>query len=140
MIIEWIMDEVIVELRITSDILDSSRISELVGTQFDKCWTKGDSRFGTKVQESNHGCCLSSGLPRSAPLNVQLHTLLDRTISLRSGIKALDARCAVEISCVIYSDQEPALTFSPDTVAAIAALGAGFDIDLYISTDGQSHD
>jgi hypothetical protein len=133
MICKSFMEEIIVELKITSDVLEPNMISELAGFQFDTFWTKGDFRPGTKILESNHGCCINSGLPRSASLRLQLDSLFKRISSFRGRIRGLKARCEVEVSCVIYATLQPELWFSADVVASVAALGAALDVDLYIS-------
>ena len=125
-------EEVIVRLKITSDIHTPEFISEVLGIPYDRCWRIGDLRLKTTIRERVNGWILNSGLEKTVVLEEQIRALLDRLEPVKKKIRSALAEDAVELSCAIYAEFAPALNFESQVITDISSLGASLDIDLYL--------
>jgi hypothetical protein len=128
--------ETIVRLKILSRTLTPEMITAKIGLQCDKWWHAGDFRGHTIIVQKEHGWVLHSGLPKTTDLDTHIKVLLDILEPAKEAIRGISITETVEFSIVIYSSSEPALCFDPPIISRIAGLGAGLDIDLYVSKEG----
>jgi hypothetical protein len=126
-------EETIVRLKILSHTRPPEGITAMVGLQCDKCWHSGDTRKHTTIVEKDNGWILHSGLPKTADLDTQIRALLDALEPAKGTIRDLSMTETVELSVVMYTPSLPALSFDATTIARMAELGAGMDIDLYVT-------
>jgi hypothetical protein len=56
---------------------------------------------------------------------------LQRLLPKQSALLAITEKARAWISCVIYSEDPPALFFESEIIRDIARLGLGLDFDLY---------
>ena len=124
--------ESFVRLKLMSSELTSRELDIYVGLQCDYSWGKGDLRKNTIIKEKNNGWVIESNLDHSDDINDHLNNILERVAGLANKISSLSQRVKILVSCAIYADDVPSLYFDKDTVKKIAALGADFDIDLYL--------
>lgn len=125
-------DEVIVRLVIRSQDLSPEEITSAVGLRCDQSWVSGQRRGPTIILQTDNGWVVGSGLPRTSPLEDHVDSLLRRLAPIAEKVKELSTRNAVEVSVVIYAENEPALSFESRTLNVLAGMGASLDIDLYI--------
>jgi hypothetical protein len=125
--------ESIVRLKILSHAYTPDCITAMLGVKCDKEWRAGDTRKHTTIVESANGWVLHSSLPRTADMDAHIDLLLQVLEPVKESIRRLSATETVELSIVIYSPSPPALRFDASIVARIAELGAGLDVDLYIT-------
>jgi hypothetical protein len=114
---------------------DPDQISVMMGTAPDDAWRAGEGIGPARTPQPEAGWRIRSRLPSDADVEEHARGLLDRLPSRlpadeRSSGLYLQLSCAVDVY-----DERPALSFSPETIARIAALGAAIDVDLY----GLSH-
>jgi hypothetical protein len=116
---------------------DPDEVSSMMGTLPDDTWRVGEAIGSARTPQPEAGWRMRSRLPPDADVEEHARGLLDR---LPSGLPADGPASGLhlELSFAIdVYDQQPALWFSPETVARIAALGAAIDIDLYgLGTEG----
>lgn len=124
--------ETIVRLKVISTELVPELVSAAIGISCDRCWRIGDLRPKTIIKEKQNGWILDSGLPRTATLDEHINALLSILEPRADSVRQLSVASTVELSCVVYSDHNPGLSFDASVIAKIARLGAGLDIDLYI--------
>jgi hypothetical protein len=124
--------EVMVRLKITSEVHPPEFISEALGMPCDRSWRIGDFRSMTTIQEKLNGWILNSGREKTVSLEEQIRALLDRLEPIKEKIRDALAEDIVEVSCVIYAGSVPALNFDSRVVTDISYLGASLDIDLYL--------
>lgn len=125
--------ETIVRLKIVSRTRTPEMITAAIGLQCDKGWHTGDTRTHTTIIEKDNGWVLHSGLPRAGDLDAHLKALLDALEPAKEFIQELSVTELVEVSIVIYSSSIPALNVDAASLARIADVGAGLDIDLYLT-------
>jgi hypothetical protein len=137
-----------VHLKITSITLTSEEIRQHVGIEPDKAWRRGELKgypASSAVPRKNAGWLLNSGLREDEGLEAHIERLLARVEPYAGNIKELATENDVTLSCAIYLYREdecasPPLYFEQTTVAAICALGASFDIQLYFLGDSSDHE
>jgi len=132
---EIVSYEIVVRLKIISDYLQPEQISSVVGITCDASWKTGDFRHGTTIKEKNSGWILNSRLAKNNDLELHIYDLLERILPYRDNIKLLSEKNVVEVSCVVYSSEIPALYFGKEIISKIGEINASFDIDLYILHD-----
>jgi hypothetical protein len=74
----------------------------------------------------------------SLALEEQVREILARVGTSANSIRMVrdELSIYVELACAVYvQGQAPSMTLSPETVAQLAELGAGVDIDLYVIDD-----
>lgn len=125
-------DEVIVRLKIVSDLRTPEEITEALGVECSKSWRKGDKRANTVIVEKHNGWLLDSALPRSAPLESHIDSLLKRLSPHVEKIKKLSRNDDVELSCVVYASSPPPLNFPKPMIHQLGEMGASLDVDLYV--------
>ena len=128
--------ENIVRLKILSHTLTPEAITAIIGLQCDQWWRDGDVRKHTIIIEKNNGWILHSGLPRTVDLDTHVKALLDTLEPVKEAVRGLSITEVVELSVVIYSPSSlsfPAISFDAATICRMTELGAGLDIDLYVT-------
>lgn len=128
--------EVIVRLKITSPTTSASAITAALGVEPDRAWSIGDARPRTTIKETVNGWLIGSGMARSESLEVQINRLLRKADIFKGRLEKLPKDCEIELSCVIYSRNQPALNLAPETIRQIGEMRAGLDIDVYV-LDGR---
>lgn len=138
------MDPVITVALIVSsdDAVDMSVVTERTGVTPTHIWKKGEAR----VLRNGHvmpSPCAESGwrLELGPRRTIDLPGMLDELLSVVEPGSlhtfASESRMEVELSAHVYmANQAPVGTLESDLVGRIAALGASFDIDLYV-VDGD---
>jgi hypothetical protein len=133
------MNETVVELQIRSHLRTPEEITDILGVACDRFWHVGDFRAKvTRLKEKTHGWILSSGLPRSAPLEQQVSALIGRCAPAADKLRMLAAQDDVLFACVLYTTSIPALYFDAAVVCEISSFGAGLDIDVYLLDEADS--
>lgn len=126
------MQETIVRLKVLSPNRTPSQLTDIIGIPCDSCWRIGDTRTHTIIKEETNGWILNSGLPRSAALEEHVDALLRLLDSRADSIRSLSPAANVELSCVIYAEELPAISFDASIIGRLARLGVGLDIDVYL--------
>ena len=129
--------ENIVRLRITSLSRTPEQVTEATGIPCDSSWRIGDKRAKTVIEEKKNGWVLNSALPRSESLETHVERLLERLAPHLDKIRRFSQEDSVELSCVVYAAEPPALNFSRSVIDRLSRLGASLDIDLYLMDDDQ---
>lgn len=110
---------------------DPDEVSAMMGTAPDDTWRAGEGIGNARTPQPEAGWRIRSRLPSGADVDEHARWLLDR---LPSGLPA-DGPAAglyLQLSYAIdVYDERPALSFSPETIARVAGLGASIDVDLY---------
>jgi hypothetical protein len=127
-------DEIYTELVIFSDTLIPDQINTFLGMTCDKSRLKGDTIGRSIIRAKSNEWIIYSRVPRNTPLSNHIEDLLDRVSPVIEKIRNLVDRAdiEVELNCVIYVADSPAMFFTREQVATIGKMGAGVDIDLYI--------
>jgi len=121
-----------VSLRILSNTVPPTEITERLGVEPNRAWLKGDIRKGTKIVERENGWELALSSSEEVDFEGQLMQLFENLAPVVGLIKELHGSCAVQVSCVAYADMPPALNFSADLLSRMVAVNASLDIDLYL--------
>lgn len=125
--------EIIARLKIISADRTPEMITEAIGVECDRSWHVGDARKDTTIIEKNNGWILHSGLSKNASLQEHIEAIWRMLRPAAARIRQLSTMDTVELSCVVYSSSIPALSFDNQTIERLAELGAGLDIDLYVT-------
>ena len=133
-------DRNFVRLRILSSTHTPEALTRHIGVECERSWRVGDKRGKTHILEPMNGWLLSSGLIETASLDEHIQKLLERIIPLADRIATLPGETTVEISCAIYAESPPALSFSSSIVEQMAKLRASLDVDLYIMEEAVTCD
>ena len=127
-------------LTILSDHLSPEEMEAGAGLAADISWAKGDAHRGSKRRHKFNGIVFESELDReNAEPDEHIEALLRRLGSNASQISKLADDDRVESARFwLYWDTtggNPGLSFSPETLQSVAALGATLDLDIYVFDD-----
>jgi hypothetical protein len=125
------MEKALVSLRLTGDSKLPAQLFAELGVHPDKTWRKGDPRGGTTLVEQENGCEFRAH-PSGASLEEQADSLLRRLGPIAEKIHELQCE-HVQLTCIVYAAQVPAIHFSRSTLEKLSHLGASLDVDLYIA-------
>jgi len=126
------LEKTLVRLFVTSPMLAAEDITKRIGLAPDVSWKTGDKHPKVKVHHKNNGWCVQSEFDDKTTLESKVGLLLARITPFTRAIFEISAETEVLFSCVVYTDHRPTLFFDKRTMVSITALGASFDIDLYI--------
>lgn len=110
---------------------DTDEISAMMGRAPDDAWRAGEGIGNARTPQPLAGWRIRSRLSPDADVDEHARWLLDR---LPSGLPAdgPSSGLYLQLSFAIdVYDERPALSFSPETIARLAALRAAIDVDLY---------
>ncbi len=126
------MDEFYAELWVRSfdETPTPNELDSLLGVKCDRGFL--DVRPSTTIRYKS-GWLLRSRLPGKAPLEDHVKDLLERVSPIAEKIGSIAQRPNVEVQfgCVIYTSTRQEFYFTREQVAAICAMGAYIDVDLY---------
>jgi len=128
-------DRSLVRLKIVSRKHSPEEIAARIGIQPDKAWRIGDPVERTTMRRKDHVWMRHSRLPESASIEEHIDELLDCISPFAAQIKQISEEEDVQLSCVMYCAEIPALNFSKSVLAKLGNLGASLDIDLYLGTE-----
>jgi len=128
-------DRIFVRLRILSIFKTPEELTRSIGLECERSWHIGDKRGKTQIKEPSNGWMITSGMGEAASLEEHVKALADRIAPVATQIAALEKDASIEVSCAIYAEHPPALSFSASCIQQLANIGAGLDIDLYIIGD-----
>jgi len=103
-----------------------------IGVECERFWRIGDKRGKTQILEPLHGWQITSGMGEDASLEEHIRGLIERIAHVSDRIASLPEDVSIEVSCAIYAEHPPALSFAPSCLQHLADIKAGLDIDLYI--------
>jgi hypothetical protein len=127
--------ETYAELSVQSDILTSEQVTSILGIPCDKGWVKGTPVPPRNVaRHPHHGWNIRTFLSKEATLEDHIADLAERLAPMKEKVKQVSNEADVLFCCVIYTTEaeRPALVFDRKVIAAIADMGAGFWIDMYL--------
>ncbi len=133
--------EIVVDLLLTGFQPDPSEITTLLGVQPSQSWLEGDLVGRTALRRHSNGWLLSSGCDRTSELESHLDALFEKVAPLKDRFSMLPPSTEVGVSCAVYvyhsisEDEEhntPAIHLDAKQVHMLNALGAEFDVDLYV--------
>lgn len=116
-------------LRVSSDVLSLSELSNVLGTH-GKGFSKGDCFLKGKRQRNHTQWSLTSNKSEQKPLEIQILGLLD----FLSGkdLSEIQSDIEVDLFCMLSSDNgQGSFSFSPELSARIGALGLSITFDFY---------
>lgn len=124
-----------VYLKITSDTLRASDITERTGLTPTKSWDKDDPRQYGPITYDFTGWFFDPFGYAPGEFEEKLTHLLDVTEHAAPRIRAVAGECYVAVAAAYfgYKDQMWGVSFGPRDAQRLAALGASFDVDLYAS-------
>jgi hypothetical protein len=131
-------DRIFVRLRILSAVNTPEEITRLIGLESERSWHVGDKRGKTQIVEPSNGWLITSGIGETASLEEHVQALSDRIAPVSARIAALAEDATIEVSCAIYAEHPPALSFAASCLQRLADIKAGLDIDLYITGDDNA--
>lgn len=126
--------ETYAELLIRSDLLTSEAMASLLGVPGDRQWVKGAYIPPRKVARYHqHGWSMRTKLhQKDATPEANIIALLDRIEPFKGKVRSITTQADVLVVCVVYATTAESMVFAAKTIAAIAEMGAGFWIDLYV--------
>ena len=126
--------EVVAKLTVSGDLHTGEELQKRLRLQADKIWDKGDVRAPSKIIEKRSGLSMELRMEPQGDINVPLRLLLERL--KKSTLAASTTRgelcIQTKVTCAVYCASTPALYIESDVIEQIAAIGADFDIDLYL--------
>jgi hypothetical protein len=122
----------IVRLKITSSKVCPEQITNLLHITPDRVWKAGEKRLHTDIVENQNGWLANSGLSEGNSLEEQLQAILAKFAEVSPQLRELSEIATLEVSCVLYASDIPALNFPPHFVSAMGRWNAGLDIDVYL--------
>ena len=123
----------IVRLKILSDVMSAEDMASSIGITPDRMWNIGDFRPHTIIRENNNGIIICSGKTDRCSQEQHLKALMRKIMPLRRRILLYSQHLTLELSCVIYSDYQPPVNFPSHLISFLASIGAGLDVDIYIT-------
>lgn len=116
---------------------DPGEISARLGLVPDAAWGAGEGIGTARTAQPEAGWRIRSQLPADADVEEHACWLLDRLPAALLARESLPGSYLQFSFAIDVAGERPALSFSPGTVARIAALHAAIDIDLYgLAGDG----
>lgn len=113
---------------------DPSEITEALGIEATKQWSRGDVLPPARVPAKNCGWWLDTQ-SGNYEIEEKLNELLDSWMPLKDQFASLAERWYGEVRCACYFGSEestPALSFDRTIIDKLAELSLGLDIDLYV--------
>ena len=126
-------DEFSARLDIISHSITPEELNNTLGMTCDESHYIGDLRKNTIIHEKENDWTIKSRLPRTSPLEDHIVDLLERISPITDKIRSVADKSDVEIEviCVIFTSERPAIFFTKEQVKTIYEMGASIDIDLY---------
>ena len=121
------INEIKLRLIVTNVSQDPDVLTKTLGITPSKIWRKGDaiSAHQSRVHEENGWLLDAPGSPH-APMEKQLEAMLHIIEPRVEAFGKLPAGSEVELSCVVYEDEEddrPCIEFSVKAVNLLARIG-----------------
>ncbi len=122
-----------VRLIVTSKELSPSEIKLITGALGGRCWAAGDKRNKSNIIERDNGVVINSEINGAMDINLHIEDIRRLVSGKEPQLRAFSEipNCEVQLSCVMYTDTAPPLSFEKDVMEWMAAIGASLDIDLY---------
>jgi hypothetical protein len=133
--------EIYAELELWSADIAPNEMSERLGLDPTKTWRRGDVlREGQKPQADHHWVLTMA--PRRSwsfdePLEELLASITQHAVELRELVRRDGVTAQVCLVGYLF-DSSPGVTLSSDTLATLADLGVGVNMDLYVMEEGVS--
>jgi uncharacterized protein DUF4279 len=126
--------KVFVWLSVVSEKHSADEISAVTGLRPDRVWRIGDQRPQTSITEKTHGWVLTSRL-QNIGFDVEAHIddLLQKVKPAAEALSLLREDDVVTVHVAIYSESRVLISVEPHVPRRIAALGAGFDLEIYFT-------
>lgn len=132
-----------VRLTLLSASLSSAQITDRLGIQPDRTWTKGQRRSRrSQIDHKFHGWQVESRAPEGASIADHLDNLLDRLQGHVRAIKAIasDPVAVTSARCWIGHHVEnwnPGLEISSRQLGKLSRMGVALAVDIYVYEAGQ---
>jgi hypothetical protein len=120
-----------VSLRLISGETSPEQMFIALEVAADHTWHRGERRPRTALVETNNGYEFVSDGSGELSIEEQASSLLCRLDPVADRIRALGCD-AVQLTCVVYAAQVPAICFSSSVIEKLGRLGGSIDVDLYI--------
>ena len=119
-------------LSVVSEKHSADEISAVTGLRPDRVWRIGDQRPKTSIIEKTHGWVLTSRL-QNIGFDVEAHIddLLQKVRPAAEALSLLPEDDVVTVHVAIYSESRVLVSLEPHVPRLIAAVGAGFDVEMY---------
>ena len=129
-------------VTILSEELPPAEISRVLGIEADESWRKGDlvGHGRTGRRRSNHGWRVISPLGDQASTTEHLQAVIGRLSPAAAQLRTLSSRDGIDAKLWLVEHIEnwnPGFWLSPDQLAALADLGIGVSIDVYVYEPGE---
>jgi hypothetical protein len=126
-------DEYYADLSIQSDTLTSEEITSILGMSGDRTWVKGSLiPPGNASRYPHHGWVIRTS---SSEEDVEEHvnSLLERLETVKNKVRQISEQADVLLGCVMKRTYcNPSLILGTKVLAAIADMGAGLWVDVYV--------
>ena len=120
-----------VSLRLMSSSKSPEQMFLELEVPADHSWRKGERRKKASVVARENGYEFRLDQPGEMSLEEQTDLLLARVDPISDRIRTLGCD-VVQLACVLYASQMPAICFSSSVIAKLARLSASIDVDLYV--------
>ena len=122
-----------VKLMVFGFDAEPAEITAVLGVEPTNAWLKGDAVTSTALngQPSNGWAKLSPADPDRTTCEEGVRALLS-SLPGPETFRALPAGCDVQVTCTLFGYTERPYVYLPrDLLAALAAIGASLDVDVY---------
>lgn len=121
-------------LTITSGIKSWQQIAGLISVAPDRQWRQGSCIPLTGVTRHVNGICFDSHVDEGADINEHICHVVSRLSPSDRSSLVMSKLVSVEFHLALYSYSEvqPTINLRPDSVALLASIGAGLDVDTYV--------
>ena len=132
--------EIRTTLRLMSSTQSPEQITRALGIEPDHSWVMGEAVGRTAMRHKQHSWQLRAQLPADAGLESQVRDVLSRVLPAAEAVRTFAAANQAYISCAIrlHGSETPPIGLSAETITALARLGLGFDLDLYVQAPEPS--
>jgi hypothetical protein len=114
---------------------DPDLVTQALGFAPTRVWIRGIPRPGTSGPPVRHELwAYDSPLPEAEPFEAHLEAILRILETNPNGVRQVATQFGAVLQCYShYETTNPGIAIPPSLVRRVAALGLGFDFDLYVS-------
>jgi len=121
---------------------DPETVTQLLGVQPTRVWRRGQPRPGSSGPPVRHELwALDSSVDPSESFEAHLAELLALLERAPNGVREVAQRFGAVFQCYSHFESpNPGFAIPPELVRRVAALGVGFDFDLYVLYEDEPED
>jgi hypothetical protein len=128
--------EIRVSFVVTGFDCNPALITDKLGIVPTKTWQVGDAVERTALRRKHNAWILESPLQDHMDIRPHLAWLIARLPAELNQLSSIANEWQAKLFCAVYtSGERPAFSIGPADVTRLAQLGAGIDVDMYVTSE-----